>query len=200
MWMSPGTDPAPAAAPTGPGSLPAMAGGSPEADAEGWPRPDEAVAYPEVTLVAIVFGAASVLFRHHPAAAIRPDGARGAGARRAVLRRRPVLSPVLATAAMEDEPGGTAAAPPAPSDDGSRAPTDRPPPKRRRDRRRRSRWRPGNDRATVLGSRSAYSTHARADAGIRRRRCPWRTARTGYATGPSPPPRSDTARVSRRCS
>jgi len=54
MWMRPGAEPAAAA----PAPLPAIAGGSPEAD-----RADAgSLDYPEVALVAIVFSAASVFF------------------------------------------------------------------------------------------------------------------------------------------
>jgi NADH-quinone oxidoreductase subunit N len=63
MWMrSPERQPAGVRAATG---RPAIAGGSPEADAAeagGWPRADSAVANAEVAFVAALFGAAAILF------------------------------------------------------------------------------------------------------------------------------------------
>ena len=70
MWMRSRPAPAPAPA-TGMGALAPIAGGSPEADAEGvpdpldrseWPTISESVPYPEVALVAAVFAAAAVVF------------------------------------------------------------------------------------------------------------------------------------------
>jgi NADH-quinone oxidoreductase subunit N len=61
MWMGPTTAPQPA--------YPPIAGGSPEADAapaEPALPPDQAVPYPEVALVAVLFGAASVFFGIFP--------------------------------------------------------------------------------------------------------------------------------------
>jgi NADH-quinone oxidoreductase subunit N len=55
MWMGPSTTP------QSPYSLPPIAGGSPEADAAPLTA-DQSVPYPEVVLVAVVFGAASVFF------------------------------------------------------------------------------------------------------------------------------------------
>jgi NADH-quinone oxidoreductase subunit N len=74
MWM---TRPEPAAEPalapgglsaTGPGGLAAIAGGSPEADSlaaepdADWPTADRAAPYPEIVLVALVFGGLSIVF------------------------------------------------------------------------------------------------------------------------------------------
>jgi NADH-quinone oxidoreductase subunit N len=81
MWMS-GTErepvPAQAAAVTagagGPSARPAIAGGSPEADAAdagGWPAPDSAVANAEVAIVAMLFGAAGVVFGIIPSPLLR---------------------------------------------------------------------------------------------------------------------------------
>ena len=53
----------------GPSGQPALAGGATDADA---PR-----AQPEVWLVAIVFGAATLFFGDLPVAAVRPRGAAG---------------------------------------------------------------------------------------------------------------------------
>jgi NADH-quinone oxidoreductase subunit N len=62
MWMGPATAPVPA--------YPPIAGGSPEADAaladNALPRPDQSVPHPEVVLVAVLFGAASVFFGIFP--------------------------------------------------------------------------------------------------------------------------------------
>jgi NADH-quinone oxidoreductase subunit N len=62
MWMGPATTPQPA--------YPPIAGGSPEADATlakpGLPAPDQSVPHPEVVLVAVLFGAASVFFGIFP--------------------------------------------------------------------------------------------------------------------------------------
>ncbi|HWC87300.1 MAG TPA: NADH-quinone oxidoreductase subunit N [Solirubrobacteraceae bacterium] len=73
MWMrSPEPEPAPALA--GAGARPAIAGGSPEADAAaagGWPTPDRAVANAEVALVAMIFGAAGVVFGIIPSPLLR---------------------------------------------------------------------------------------------------------------------------------
>jgi len=136
--------------------------GSPEADAEGWPRPDEAVAYPEVTLVAIVFGAASVLFGiipqplfdltahagralgglflRRPARScrrcwLRPRWRMSQAEQQRHLQHRPMMDPVLPQTVL--------------------------PPSVAVDRRRRSRWRPGKRSSNGTSSRSAYSTHAR---------------------------------------
>src|SRR5437764_9149680 len=57
MWMGPSMTPQPA--------YPPIAGGSPEADAGPLPA-DQPVPYPEVALVAVVFGAASVFFGIFP--------------------------------------------------------------------------------------------------------------------------------------
>jgi NADH-quinone oxidoreductase subunit N len=73
MWMSsPEREPAPARVPAG--GRPAIAGGSPEADAAdagGWPGPDRAVANAEVAVVAAVFGAAGVVFGIIPSPLLR---------------------------------------------------------------------------------------------------------------------------------
>jgi NADH-quinone oxidoreductase subunit N len=73
MWMSaPEREPAPAR--TTVGGLPAIAGGSPEADAAdagGWPAPDRAVANADVAVVAMVFGAAGVVFGIIPSPLLR---------------------------------------------------------------------------------------------------------------------------------
>jgi NADH-quinone oxidoreductase subunit N len=61
MWMRPGPLVTPSA-----GGLAPIAGGSPEADIEGWPTPAQSAARPEVVLVAVVFGAASVFFGVFP--------------------------------------------------------------------------------------------------------------------------------------
>jgi NADH-quinone oxidoreductase subunit N len=63
MWMGARTEPAVASNRSGgePGALPAIAGGSPEADPDDWPRADQAVPDPEVASVAVLCGAASVL-------------------------------------------------------------------------------------------------------------------------------------------
>jgi NADH-quinone oxidoreductase subunit N len=70
MWMRTRPAPAPASG-LGIGGLAPIAGGSPEADAEGvpeplekseWPTIAESVPYPEVALVAAVFAAAAVFF------------------------------------------------------------------------------------------------------------------------------------------
>jgi NADH-quinone oxidoreductase subunit N len=81
MWMS-GTEPEPvpaqaaavAAGAGGPAARPAIAGGSPEADAAdagGWPAPDSAVANAEVAIVAVLFGAAGVVFGIIPSPLLR---------------------------------------------------------------------------------------------------------------------------------
>jgi hypothetical protein len=62
---SPEREPVPAPARATVGGKPAIAGGSPEADladAGGWPKSDSAVAHAEVVVVAVLFGAAGVLF------------------------------------------------------------------------------------------------------------------------------------------
>jgi NADH-quinone oxidoreductase subunit N len=59
MWMGGATEPVAAARP---GGLPAIAGGSPEADVEAWPAADQAVPDAEVAFVAFLFAGASVLF------------------------------------------------------------------------------------------------------------------------------------------
>ena len=65
MWMQPGPIAVPSAlAPEG--GLAPIAGGSPEADIEGWPTPSQSAARPEVVLVAVVFAAASVFFGIFP--------------------------------------------------------------------------------------------------------------------------------------
>jgi NADH-quinone oxidoreductase subunit N len=73
MWMSsPERGPAPARAAAG--ARPAIAGGSPEADAAdagGWPAADSAVANAEVAVVAVLFGAAGVLFGIIPSPLLR---------------------------------------------------------------------------------------------------------------------------------
>jgi NADH-quinone oxidoreductase subunit N len=73
MWMRPGPAvvAAPAPAPAiggagGEGGLAPIAGGSPEADIEGWPTPSESAARPEVVFVAVLFAAASVFFGIFP--------------------------------------------------------------------------------------------------------------------------------------
>jgi NADH-quinone oxidoreductase subunit N len=83
MWMSsPEREPASARAASaraaGAGvagaGRPAIAGGSPEADdadAGGWPKPDRAVANPEVAAVAVLFGAAAVVFGIIPSPLLR---------------------------------------------------------------------------------------------------------------------------------
>ncbi|HEY5318738.1 MAG TPA: NADH-quinone oxidoreductase subunit N [Solirubrobacteraceae bacterium] len=72
MWMSvPEGEPAPARAAA---ARPAIAGGSPEADAAdtgGWPTPDRAVANAEIAVVAVLFGAAGVLFGIIPSPLLR---------------------------------------------------------------------------------------------------------------------------------
>jgi NADH-quinone oxidoreductase subunit N len=72
MWMSsPVPEPAVRAAP---GGMPAIAGGSPEADAAdagGWPRADSSVANAEVAVVAVLFGAAGVVFGIIPSPLLR---------------------------------------------------------------------------------------------------------------------------------
>jgi NADH-quinone oxidoreductase subunit N len=73
MWMSaPEREPAPTLA--GRGGRAAIAGGSPEADAAdagGWPTPDRAVPNAEVAVVAMVFGAAGVVFGIIPSPLLR---------------------------------------------------------------------------------------------------------------------------------
>jgi NADH-quinone oxidoreductase subunit N len=66
MWM---TRSEPAAEPatsllgaTGPGGLAPIAGASPELDDADWPTSERAAPYPEIVLVALVFGALSVIF------------------------------------------------------------------------------------------------------------------------------------------
>jgi len=75
MWMSaPEREQVPAAARAAVGGPPAIAGGSPEADAAdagGWPRADSAVANAEVAVVAVLFGAAGVLFGIIPSPLLR---------------------------------------------------------------------------------------------------------------------------------
>jgi len=75
MWMSaPEREQVPAAARAAVGGRPAIAGGSPEADAAdagGWPRADSAVANAEVAVVAVLFGAAGVLFGIIPSPLLR---------------------------------------------------------------------------------------------------------------------------------
>jgi NADH-quinone oxidoreductase subunit N len=73
MWMRPGplAVAAPVPAPAiggagGEGGLAPIAGGSPEADIEGWPTPSESAARPEVVFVAVLFAAASVFFGIFP--------------------------------------------------------------------------------------------------------------------------------------
>jgi NADH-quinone oxidoreductase subunit N len=58
IWMSPATSTPPAPAP-GVGGLAPMAGGSPEVDVESRAR---SAPYPEVVLVAVLAGAASIVF------------------------------------------------------------------------------------------------------------------------------------------
>jgi NADH-quinone oxidoreductase subunit N len=74
MWMTrsePAAAPAPASASasasgafgaTGPGGLAPIAGASPELDDADWPTSERAAPYPEIVLVALVFGALSVVF------------------------------------------------------------------------------------------------------------------------------------------
>jgi len=73
MWMSsPAQEPAAARAAVG--ARPAIAGGSPEADAAdagGWPRPDGAVANAEIAVLAVLFGAAGVVFGIIPSPLLR---------------------------------------------------------------------------------------------------------------------------------
>jgi NADH-quinone oxidoreductase subunit N len=72
MWMSaPESEPALRSAA---GGRPAIAGGSQEADAAdagGWPRADSAVANAEVAVIAVLFGAAGVLFGIIPSPLLR---------------------------------------------------------------------------------------------------------------------------------
>jgi NADH-quinone oxidoreductase subunit N len=66
MWMTPPVSaPAPAPLPAGAGSLAPIAGGSPEADLLD-PEPGRRWQFTEVTLVAILFAAASVFFGVFP--------------------------------------------------------------------------------------------------------------------------------------
>ena len=73
MWMSsPEREPAPVRPAVA--GRPAIAGGSPEADladAGGWPKPDSAVPHAEVALVAVLFGAAAVVFGIIPSPLLR---------------------------------------------------------------------------------------------------------------------------------
>ncbi|MDQ6803932.1 MAG: NADH-quinone oxidoreductase subunit N [Actinomycetota bacterium] len=73
MWMSaPETEPASPRVPAG--ARPAIAGGSPEADGAedgGWPTSDRAVANAEVAAVAVLFGAAGVIFGIIPSPLLR---------------------------------------------------------------------------------------------------------------------------------
>jgi len=72
IWMS-SPEAAPAARPAL-ATRPAIAGGSPEADAAdagGWPRSDSAVANAEVVVVAALFGAAGILFGIIPSPLLR---------------------------------------------------------------------------------------------------------------------------------
>jgi NADH-quinone oxidoreductase subunit N len=65
MWMRPG--PVAAASALAPeGGLAPIAGGSPEADIEGWPTSSQSAARPEVVFVAVLFAAASVFFGIFP--------------------------------------------------------------------------------------------------------------------------------------
>jgi NADH-quinone oxidoreductase subunit N len=71
MWMS---SPEPATARPDVAGRPAIAGGSPEADAAdagGWPRSDTAVAHAEVVVVAALFGGAGILFGIIPSPLLR---------------------------------------------------------------------------------------------------------------------------------
>ncbi|HTX46338.1 MAG TPA: NADH-quinone oxidoreductase subunit N [Solirubrobacteraceae bacterium] len=66
MWMA-RPDPVPTAAPARLGGLAPVAGGSPEADAAlrvdaDWPSSAQSAPYPEIVLVALVFGALSIVF------------------------------------------------------------------------------------------------------------------------------------------
>jgi NADH-quinone oxidoreductase subunit N len=73
MWMR-APERESASARGGVGSWPAVAGGSPEADAAdagGWPTPDHAVANAEVAAVAVLFGAAAILFGIIPSPLLR---------------------------------------------------------------------------------------------------------------------------------
>jgi NADH-quinone oxidoreductase subunit N len=70
IWMSP-TAVAPAGAAGGRaagtlGELAPIAGGSPQADTEAWPMPAESAPQPEIVLVAVLFGAASIFFGIFP--------------------------------------------------------------------------------------------------------------------------------------
>jgi NADH-quinone oxidoreductase subunit N len=55
-----------AAGAAGAGGLAPIAGGAGDVPAEGWPTPAQSAARPEVVLVAVVFGAASVFFGIFP--------------------------------------------------------------------------------------------------------------------------------------
>jgi NADH-quinone oxidoreductase subunit N len=73
MWMS-SPEREPGSARVAAGGRPAIAGGSPEADAAdagGWPEPDRAVANAEVAAVAVLFGAAAVVFGIIPSPLLR---------------------------------------------------------------------------------------------------------------------------------
>ena len=74
MWMSAPERETTIARTAPAGGRPAIAGGSPEADAAddgGWPTPDRAVANSEVAAVAMLFGAAGVLFGIIPSPLLR---------------------------------------------------------------------------------------------------------------------------------